>query len=163
MYRGKRQSAHVVDSTLFMEPRRRRRRDLEPIESKHGNVASFTTGVMLDDSSYDVSRESPKYQASSVQQMKYNEATNNQVIEHKSVAAVAEDKKEFSTSKDIPVKVDSKPTITMAASDIVSFNENTHSAPCNNFKLPLTKTNINGINYYNMSVGTDIYLKVTPN
>ncbi|KAL9881142.1 protein GPR107 [Glossina fuscipes fuscipes] len=152
MYRGKRQSAHVVDSTLFMEPRRRRRRDLEPIDNKHGNVASFTTGVMLDDSSYDVSRESVKYQASAAQEMKYNEPTNNQVIEHKSVAAaVVEDKKEFSTSKEIPVKVDSKPTITMAASDVVSFNENTHNALCNNFKLPLTKTNINGINYYNMS------------
>uniref|UniRef100_A0A1A9X5J6 GOST seven transmembrane domain-containing protein n=1 Tax=Glossina brevipalpis TaxID=37001 RepID=A0A1A9X5J6_9MUSC len=152
MYRGKRQSAHVVDSTLFMEPRRRRKRHVEPIDSKHGNAAASTTGMILDDSSYDVSRESAKSQPSVGQQPKHNEVAGNQGTEHKSVATFTENKKELTTSKETGVKVaDYKPTITMAAPDVVSSNDNTPNAPCNNFKLPLTKTNINGINYYNMS------------
>ncbi|KAM7349519.1 protein GPR107 [Cochliomyia hominivorax] len=148
MYRGKRQSrAHKTENRLVLGPRRRR--DIAPHDGQANNGDNVPPVLINEDPNMDEddSYEAPiaPSKASVVTKKIADEPVvvgDNKVVEEN--VQPSEEKKTETQEKLL-----NPPSIQQAHE--YSSNENSQNPFCINFILPLTRTTVEGVNYYNMS------------
>lgn len=173
MNRGKRQSAHhKTDNTLVLGPRRRRR-DVAPHEGAANEEPAADQPFDEEDDLYEAPAIPSKPQVAAA---KVDEVTNtkeqgkvqllsNEQLVNKNPALNNANEKDKSIDKSLPLQSGLTSAAAALQSGVqqpqqqqqqqsheINSNENSDNPVCNNFVLPLAKTTIDGINYYNMSV-----------
>ncbi|XP_073832072.1 protein GPR107 isoform X1 [Musca autumnalis] len=175
MYRNKRQSTKLHEDNLFLGPRRRRR-DLAPHDGEANadtnndaaaaeDAAAALDGFDDDDDSYEPPSIPSKPQIPEKKNDDDNVISEDRLEEQKVLPEAAKNKddnenvqsapkSEEKLIKEKPVKNVPIVSSNAAAQDnVVASGENImqQNAFCNNMVLPLTKTVVDGVNYYNMS------------
>ncbi|TMW52137.1 hypothetical protein DOY81_002772 [Sarcophaga bullata] len=159
MYRGKRQSkGHKTENTLVLGPRRRRR-NIAPHEGEANNdnvpAVPLNEEPLLDDDSYEAPAVPSKPSAVAKKTVEKQVIGDNKETDEKLNMKSDEAKKaEFKlvAEKDSSEKLIYPPTVSnVQAQEYPASNENLQNPFCTNFVLPLTRTKIDGLNYYNMS------------
>lgn len=164
MYRNKRQSAYKThENNLVLGPRRRR--DIEPHEGE-ANVDANAVAAAIEDMDEDDSYEAPAVPSKAQGPVKNDEdnvISEDKLAEQKLLPAVPKSKQNEANKSQVKQSEDEEKlinpvpnnsaAIAQDSSALSSSNENSmQNAFCNNMVLPLTKTVVDGVNYYNMSV-----------
>lgn len=159
MYRGKRQSkGHKTENTLVLGPRRRR--DVEPHDGNANgdNVQAIPVNEepLLDDDSYEAPVVPSKASVAMKKAEEKHVIGDNKETNEKLNSKSMETKKienNMVVEKDSSEKLLNPPAASnVQAQEYAASNENLQNPFCTNFILPLTRTKVDGLNYYNMSV-----------
>ncbi|XP_023295204.2 protein GPR107 [Lucilia cuprina] len=151
MYRGKRQSkVHTTQNRLVLGPRRRR--DVAPHEGEANGdnmppVLLNEEQLMDDDDSYEAPAVPSKPTAAAKKVKEEHVIGENPVVEEKTQGSG--EKKVESSEKSL--NPPTMPAAVMQQAQDYSSKENVQNPFCKNLILPLTRTNVDGVNYYNMS------------
>ena len=163
MYRGKRQSkGHKTENTLVLGPRRRR--DIAPHEGEANDdvpAVPLNEEPLIDDDSYEAPAVPSKPSIVAKKTEEKQVIGDNKEPDEKLNLKSDEVKKpeiKLIAEKDSSEKLIYPPTASnVQAQEYQASNENLQNPFCTNFILPLTRTKIDGLNYYNMSVSLVFY------
>lgn len=156
MYRGKRQSkVHKTLNRLVLGPRRRRR-ELVPNEGEANaeNMSPVLLNaeqLMDDDDSYEAPVAPSKPSSIVKKTSEHQVVGENKEVEEKLDANVEKKAEVQKETTENFLNPPAMPAVVQQPQEYAS-NEYLQNPFCNNFILPLTRTKVDGVNYYNMSV-----------